>query len=332
MDGNRDEGIEQVDERSPERDAADDPLHALPRGVKRKRFLKEKKNRAKTAAYNKTPDRFKNATSLQVRFRTGLVYVVVTLIAVMVNDVTTMLYLALVAAVCAGEFYYMMRVDSKMPNEFIGVIGAAAYPIAMWHFGSIGVLMVGLFLMMGLFIWYVYWMHARVADVAISFFGASYTGLLLSPLILIRSTLAEPWGGVLLLVLFMSVWMNDVGAYLIGSRFGKHKLAPRTSPKKSWEGLIAGLVVSAAFWCLMVFIPGISISVPQAIAYGLICGSAGVLGDLTESRIKRNVGVKDSGTIMPGHGGLLDRCDSLFFASVTAALLLLMGGCVPHVW
>lgn len=321
-----------TDDRRNDVPVEDEPLHAGPRPAKRKRAITRQKDRAKQVAYQKTPERFKNATSLQVRFRTGVVYVGVSIIAVLVNDITTMLYLALVAAVCAGEFYYMMRVDSKLPNEAIGIVGAALFPVAMWRFGATGVFAVALFLMLGLCVWYVYWMHARMTDVSISFFGACYTGLLLAPLVVLRQALPEPWGGVLLLVLFMSVWFNDAGAYLIGSKFGKHKLAPRTSPKKSWEGLIAGLIVSAGFWCLMTLIPGVTMSIPQAIVFGMVCGGAGVIGDLAESRIKRNVGVKDSGTIMPGHGGLLDRCDSLFFASVTASLLLFIGGCVPYVW
>lgn len=137
-------------------------------------------------------------------------------------------------------------------------------------------------------------------------------------------------GGLALLVLFISVWANDSFAYLAGSKFGKHKLAPRTSPKKSWEGFFAGLLGSAVFWIAMSFIPGVTMPIYLAVIFGIICGCAEVLGDLVESRIKRNSGVKDSGAIMPGHGGLLDRCDSLFMASVTAAILLIAGGCIPY--
>ena len=186
--------------------------------------------------------------------------------------------------------------------------------------------------MLALVVWYVFWQRARIADLCLSFFGAAYMGLMLSSLILLRGSLNEPWGGVLLLVLLMSVWFNDAGAYLVGSRIGKHKMAPLISPKKSWEGFAGGLVVSVLFWCIMRFIPGIVMSIPQAIVFGIVCGAMSVIGDLVESRIKRNVGVKDSGTIMPGHGGLFDRCDSLFTASITALLLLVLGGCINFVW
>ena len=144
----------------------------------------------------------------------------------------------------------------------------------------------------------------------------------------VRTALPQPWGGVLALGIFLSVWANDSFAYLVGSKFGKHKLAPRTSPKKSWEGFIAGLVGSAAFWCLMTLIPGRDDVHPASDAFGS-SALMGVLGDLAESRIKRNSGFKDSGTIMPGHGGLLDRCDSLFLVAVTSAILLLGFGCIP---
>ena len=301
------------------------------RRARAKESISQKSSQVKQAAYNKTPERFKNATSLQVRFRTGAVYVALSVIMVLVNDVTTMIYLAAVSAVCAGEFYYMMRADAKLPNEIIGVVAAAAYPVSMWAWGVAGLAIVTVLLILALIVWYVYWMRARIPDVGVSFFGACYTGMLMSSLILLRAALPQPWGGVLLLVLFASVWFNDAGAYLFGSRFGKHKLAPRTSPNKSWEGLIAGLAVSAACWVGMSFIPGVTMPIPVAIAFGVLSGAAGVIGDLAESRIKRNVGVKDSGTIMPGHGGLLDRCDSLFLASITAAMLLFLGGCIPYV-
>lgn len=199
----------------------------------------------------------------------------------------------------------------------------------MFFLGLDGALYVSLALLLALIVWYVFWMRARVPDVGVSFFGAAYCGMLLSGLVVVRTALPQPWGGVLALGIFLSVWANDSFAYLVGSKFGKHKLAPRTSPKKSWEGFIAGLVGSAAFWCLMTLIPGVTMSIPQAMAFGLISGLMGVLGDLAESRIKRNSGFKDSGTIMPGHGGLLDRCDSLFLVAVTSAILLLGFGCIP---
>ena len=289
----------------------------------------QRAQRVKEKAYEKTPSRFKNASSFQVRLRTGVVYITLNILCILASDFTTMVILAATAAVCAGEFYYMLRSDAKMPNEVIGVIGAAAYPVGAYFMGLLGLLLVTAVLVLAVTLWYVYWLRARVADMGICLFGSIYTGLQLSGLLLVRMALGGIWGGVLVLIIFFSIWMNDAGAYIVGSKLGKHKLAPRTSPNKSWEGFIAGLAVSMGFWCLCLLVPGLSINAWECLAFGLLCGLTSVLGDLCESRIKRSVGVKDSGTIMPGHGGLFDRCDSLMPTSVAAALLLFGAGCLP---
>lgn len=287
--------------------------------------------RIKQFALDKTPEKLKNPTDIQVRFRTGFVYIAISVVCILVNDVTTLVLLAATAGISAGEFYYMLRSDAKLPNELLGIIAAVLYPISVFFFGLTGALLVSVGLLVALIAWYVFWTRARVPDVGVSFFGAAYTGLLLSGIMLVRMSLPDPWGGVLVLGIFLSVWANDTFAYLIGRKFGKHKLAPRTSPKKSWEGFFAGLVGSMVVWCALTFVPGVAMSIVQAVSFGLVCGLMGVLGDLAESRIKRNSGFKDSGTIMPGHGGLLDRTDSLFLVSVTSAILLVVGGCIPYV-
>ena len=289
-----------------------------------------RKERLKDFAQDKTPKKLKNPTNFQVRFRTGFVYIVVSVVCVLASEWTTLALLVAMAGITAGEFYYMLRQDAKLPNEMLGIIAAMLYPVSVFFLGLDGALYVSLALLLALIVWYVFWMRARVPDVGVSVFGAAYCGMLLSGIIVVREALPAPWGGVLVLGILLSVWANDSFAYLVGSKFGKHKLAPRTSPKKSWEGFFAGLAGSAVFWCLMTLVPGVTMSVPQAILFGLTSGLMGVLGDLAESRIKRNSGFKDSGTIMPGHGGLLDRCDSLFLVAVTSAILLVAGGCIPY--
>lgn len=291
----------------------------------------QQRDRLKRKALEKTPKKLKNASDLQVRFRTGAVYTAVTVLCVLAGDVPMVLMLMAVAGICAGEFFYMLRSDAKLPNEMLGIIAAVLYPLSVYLAGLIGAMLVSLALLLALLVWYVFWLRARIPDVGVSFFGAAYTGLLLCGLIVIRVSLPDPWGGIMVLLLFLSVWANDAFAYLVGSKIGRHKLAPRTSPKKSWEGFLAGLIGSVLFWCAMSFVPGVTMTILQAVAFGMISGCMGVLGDLAESRIKRNSGFKDSGTIMPGHGGLLDRSDSLFLTSITAAILLVVGGCIPYV-
>ncbi|WP_251211861.1 phosphatidate cytidylyltransferase [Adlercreutzia murintestinalis] len=299
--------------------------------MQKKEKRAEKRQKVKETALGKAPKKLKNPSSLQVRFRTGLVYTLLTIACVFAGNIPTMVYLMVVAGICAGEFYYMLRSDAKLPNEALGIGGAVLFIPATYFFGLAGALVVAIVLLIALLVWYVFWLRARIQDVAISFFGAAYTGLLLCGLMIIRQSVEPPWGGLVMFMIFLSVWANDAFAYFVGSKIGKHKLAPRVSPKKSWEGFLAGLVGSMLVWLVMSFIPGLSLPVPLALVFGFICGLMEVLGDLAESRIKRNSGFKDSGTIMPGHGGLLDRTDSLFLASVTAAFLMIAGGVIPYV-
>lgn len=282
-------------------------------------------------AVSKLPEKVQHPSNLMVRTLTGAIYITLTVVCIAVSEATTAIYLAVLSAICAGEFYYMLRSDSKLPNEFLGICAAALFPLATWLAGLAGVVVVFALFVLSLLVWYVFWAPAHIGDVAVSLFGAVYTGLIMSTAMLLRASLPDYWGAVLVLGLFVSVWGNDAVAYLVGSAIGKHKLAPHISPKKSWEGFIAGLIFAMVCWCLLTLIPGVSMSIPQALVFGLINGLAGVLGDLVESRIKRNSGFKDSGTIMPGHGGLLDRCDSQFLVTLTGTIMLVLGGCIPNV-
>jgi len=109
-------------------------------------------------------------------------------------------------------------------------------------------------------------------------------------------------------------WVGDMGAYYVGRRWGRHKMAPRISPHKSWEGaaasVVASVLVAGAY--LLRFVPGVAVA--QAVALTVAANAAGQLGDLTESAMKRGAGLKDSGAMLPGHGGFLDRVDSTLFS------------------
>jgi phosphatidate cytidylyltransferase len=109
-------------------------------------------------------------------------------------------------------------------------------------------------------------------------------------------------------------WVGDTGAYYVGKNFGKHKLAPSVSPGKSWEGAVASVITGVAFGMIYLPLTIKGTSVILAALLALAANAAGQVGDLAESAIKRGAGVKDSGTLLPGHGGLLDRVDSTLFA------------------
>lgn len=123
----------------------------------------------------------------------------------------------------------------------------------------------------------------------------------------------EPRPGILI-GMFVLIWTSDVFAYLTGSLFGKHKLMERISPKKTWEGSMGGLFFALlAAYILSVFVT--QINLVEWMALAIIIVVCGTLGDLVESLLKRNAGVKDSGTVFPGHGGVLDRFDAVIFAT-----------------
>ena len=153
-----------------------------------------------------------NLPSLGVRFRSGLIYVVVSCICILVNDWAFAIYLAIVSGICAAEFFQMMHKDHKITNDALGIVASALYPLAMKIWGLSGVALITVLYVMLLIVWFVYFMRARVPDMGVSFFAAGYTGMMLSRLVLIRQALEHPWGGVLVLLLFASIWFNDAGA------------------------------------------------------------------------------------------------------------------------
>jgi len=140
--------------------------------------------------------------------------------------------------------------------------------------------------------------------------GVLYVGLTLSYLLLIRGL---PDGALLIFFVVLVSWAGDTGAYIVGKSLGRRALAPIISPKKTYEGLAGGLGLA----CLMAlaarawFLPGFSVL--DCLVLGTLLTTAGLMGDLAESAVKRSAGFKDSGALIPGHGGMLDRLDSLLF-------------------
>lgn len=148
---------------------------------------------------------------------------------------------------------------------------------------------------------------------AIATLATMYVGMLGGSIIRLRNDFPE--GPKLVFFLALCVWLGDAGAYYSGKNFGKHKLLPRISPKKTVEGLIGGLITSAIAATVIHFTFLPEFPLVQAIIVGVVLSGAGVIGDLAESMWKRSAAVKDSGTLIPGHGGFLDRFDSILFTA-----------------
>ena len=130
-------------------------------------------------------------------------------------------------------------------------------------------------------------------------------------------------GGLLIISIFITLWVTDSAAYFLGTAFGKHKLFPRVSPNKSWEGALAGFIFAIISMVVLNTVLLAFISLTDALVIGVIIGLFGQIGDLIESLLKRDAGVKDSSNIIPGHGGVLDRFDSLIFSSPLIFLYIL---------
>ncbi|MDE6116713.1 MAG: phosphatidate cytidylyltransferase [Duncaniella sp.] len=165
--------------------------------------------------------------------------------------------------------------------------------------------------------------NSPLTNLAYSYMGQMYIAL---PIGLMSMYYTLNDGKALLLLMFIMIWLNDTGAFLVGSMIGRHRLFPRISPKKSWEGFVGGVAfaiisgIIAKLWMPDYFE---SASFVSLCGMGFIVGIFATWGDLVESLIKRTLGVKDSGNILPGHGGILDRIDSLLLV-VPATLLYLI--------
>jgi len=160
--------------------------------------------------------------------------------------------------------------------------------------------------------------ESAINNIGTTLFGVLYTSLF-AAVLGIREFYQSPepyvQGGYMIIAILISIWLCDSAAYFIGCAIGKHKLFPRVSPKKSWEGAIAGFVFSVIGFIISKLVLLENISWMHAIILGMIIGVIGQTGDLIESLIKRDAGIKDSSNIIPGHGGILDRFDSLLFTA-----------------
>lgn len=231
--------------------------------------------------------------------------------------------LASVIGVLAGaELVAITRRERRTPNTLAGLAAIVALPLAAARFGADGIAPVLAALVVGALIWHVAFRSLRLADTAITVFGAAYIGLPFAHLVLLRQL---PDGVSLCLVMVFGVWANDVFAYLAGSTFGRTPMAPRISPKKTWEGFLAGTLATTLVWAVVGTMLT-DLPLDRLIIVGLAASLAAAIGDLAESRIKREMMVKDSGRLLPGHGGFLDRFDSFILVTIVTYHVLVLAG------
>lgn len=240
--------------------------------------------------------------------------------------------LAMAVVVALGAWEWTRLIGLREQRERAGHVAAllvllAATAVCLGSTAATGlVLAVGVLGWLGLMAWLVAYQRGRATDTPITGARGALLGLLLFlpawfGLVLIHGQPGGPW---LVLMLLVLTWAADVGAYFAGRTLGKRRLAPRISPGKTVEGAVGGLLLTLiAAWLLALILPA---TVPGGLSLAVLAIAtfvASVAGDLLESMVKRRCGVKDSGTLLPGHGGVLDRIDSLTAtAPVFAAGLL----------
>jgi phosphatidate cytidylyltransferase len=209
----------------------------------------------------------------------------------------------------------------RLERSLAAVLGAGLVPCLYLQNGlSSGVWAAATLGVATLFLFSYRTIETVAKDCATILFGFLYLPLLLGHLVLLRNL---PQGREWIFTIFLIVMLSDTSAYFVGSAIGKHRLYPAISPKKSVEGAIGGLIggIAGALLAKFFWFPELSWLLGAGI--GLTLGAIGQIGDLFESMLKRSYGVKDSGRIIPGHGGLLDRLDSLIFAFPPAYYLVL---------
>ncbi len=227
------------------------------------------------------------------------------------------------AGVAVSEVYTLTRERSRLPNELLGVVATAALPVSTAIWGIDGLVAALTVFVVAALLWHLAFRQVLIADTAVTVFGVVYVGFTLAHLVLMR--LLDS-GTLLVLTTLVSVWVGDSVAYFVGKSLGRHKMSPRVSPKKTWEGLAAGTVATIAVWAGAQPVIEAGLTMTTHLVAGAAVAAAAVCGDLVESRLKRETGVKDSGRSLPGHGGFLDRFDSLILVSVVVYHVLVWGG------
>ena len=268
-------------------------------------------------------------TDMSTRVVTGVIAAGVLLAATAIGS-TALVLLVLAAVTMAGaEMFQALRTRGYQPATLLGLVGCGSMVLAAYNYGLPAFPLVLTLMVIFSFLWYLAGVvHAKpTMNIAVTLFAFVYVGFLGSFASLFLAVPGERGVGLLLGAVICTA-AHDIGAYLVGKYWGKTPLAPELSPNKTFEGLVGG-VLASVFIALVVVSRIGPWDAGKAFWLGVVVAIAAPLGDLCESMIKRDLGVKDMGKLLPGHGGVLDRIDALLFvipATYYLAVLLFDGG------
>ncbi len=234
-----------------------------------------------------------------------------------------LLLLLVINGMALWEFYSMYHYKHIYPYRVLGIVLSELVLLSMFFFPWIPLFSVLLVLLLVVLLRHLLGSREnRSLNTVFTLGGIFYITFFLGAILHLRmqfneltGLVSEVAGGIFLVLLWVTIWICDTMAYFGGRLFGKHKLAPSTSPNKTIEGAVSGFLGA-----IIVFTAGGMLFLPELSFYyhligGILVGIFGQLGDLVESRFKRDAGVKDTSTLLPGHGGFLDRFDSFIFLS-----------------
>lgn len=253
---------------------------------------------------------------MKVRAISGFFFLVIVIGAIVFSAWSMAFLFLIISLIGLNEFYNLTETKEQSPNGILGLfLGIIVYTLLFFvsinqiETDFLALSFIGFSIIGGLEL--LRKKKNPIGNIAITVFSIIYIVIPFGLLSFIANH-SGSYSFQIPLGILIIIWTGDTFAYLVGRQFGKHKLLERVSPKKTWEGYFGGVVFSIlAGYLLSIFYSDLSFS--QWLTVALIIGLLGTAGDLIESMLKRSAGVKDSGNLMPGHGGVLDRFDSLLF-------------------
>lgn len=249
---------------------------------------------------------------MRQRIIAGLLAIPFALLPIWLGGIWAVLLFCLVALGGGAEFYRLTRIGGYHPSQVLGLTWTVLLVLSYWQPVYLPLQLILLAGLIATLVEAMYEkqqpMHTWMATTV----GAVYLGTTIGQGLALRFVPNGLWW--VLFGIFVT-WTNDSAAYFIGVTMGRHKLWPRLSPKKTWEGTVAGWLAAGLVGGLLVYLTPVTptYGVWFGIVVGMLCGVLALMGDLAISTLKRQVGAKDSGHFLPGHGGVLDRTDSLLF-------------------